>query len=84
MNNACTISCVDSIAILFMFYLKIFLGCCNDKTGSVLPQNPGGRSAEGRIDQATVCTALRGRDTGAFEVFSAFSGALLMVAILSQ
>ena len=38
MNNALTISCVDSIAILFMFYLKIFLGCCNDKTSSALTQ----------------------------------------------
>ena len=84
MNNACTISCVDSMAILFMFYLKIFLGCCNDKTGSALtqkqaaylPQIPKGGSAKGRIDQATISLALRGRDTGAFEVFSAFSGAL--------
>jgi len=54
------------------------------KQAAYLPQNPGGGSAEGRIDQATVCLALRGWDTGAFEVFSAFSGALLMVAILSQ
>ena len=76
MNNALTISCVDSMATLFMFYLKIFLGCCNDKTGSASPGFFGDRSAEGRIDQATVSLALRGRDTGAFEVFSAFSGAL--------
>ena len=38
MNNALTISCVDSMAILFMFYLKLFLGCCNDKTSSALTQ----------------------------------------------
>jgi hypothetical protein len=41
MNNALTISCVDSIAILFMFYLKIFLRCCNDKTGSTRLQEFG-------------------------------------------
>jgi len=64
------------MAILFMFYLKIFLGCCNDKTGSASPGFFGDRSAEGRINQATICLALWGGDTGAFEVFSAFSGAL--------
>lgn len=39
MNNALTISCVDSMAILFMFYLKIFLRCCNDKTSSAFAMN---------------------------------------------
>ena len=46
------------------------------KQAAYLPQIPGGGSAKGRIDQATICLALWGGDTGAFEVFSAFSGAL--------
>ena len=49
-----------------------------------MPQIPGGGLAEGRIDQATVSLALRGRDTGAFEVFSAFTGALSLVVQFSN